>query len=89
MAAIRKDDKPHDLRDLLVGDNRGWLVVVADSGGWRKTVEKNGKQRKPVEDGGARLGTVRDGGGRSFTQMCGASCGKDRTGRQNAGRPHL
>ena len=89
MAVIRKDDKPHDLRHILVGDGRGRLGVVEDGGGRRGTAENSGKQRKTAGDGIGRPGTAGDGGGRSFTQMCGASSRKDRTGRQNAVRPRL
>ena len=82
MAVIRKNDKPHDLRHILVGDGRGRQGVVEDGGKQRKTTENNGRRLKTAGDGGGRQGTV-------LHSDVGASSRKYRTGRQNAVRPHL
>jgi len=65
-AVIRKDDKPHDLRHIPVGDGRGR----------RKTAENNGKQRETTENSGRRHGTAGDGGGRWGTVLHSDEWGK-------------
>ena len=100
MAVIRKDDRPHNLRHILVEDGRGRPGVVEDGGGQRGTADE--KQRKTIEDGGRRRMTVWDGGGQqgttgttqfrpswSLNLSYQANSGKDGTGQQNAVRPRL